>query len=468
MIIFCILVLGFILRLWNINQSLWLDEAAQAIESSQQWWVILRDLGADFHPPLFHVVLSFWISLGTEEWQMRLLPILFSLASIWIVYLFARNYSEKVAIYTAFFLSINPFFIYYSQELRPYMMGCFFAVFSVYIFWKALGNTKLWILFAIITALHLYTSYFALFVLAGQLLFLLQDRTQRKNILWFIGATLIALLTFIPWIPQFLMQLKTSEGIKNDLPGWSNAVATPLIKVLPLTLVKFIIGQINFEPKVLYGILAIFFSSIWTFLIYKSIDLKNSFWRYCICLVLIGLLVPTVTSIFLQIAAPKRLLFNLPILLILLSIGIEKLSGRWKYISLILIINISFSCLFIYETNPKFQRENWKDATQKVDTLRTPHSATLFKFTDPLAPFMWYTRQPIETIKLTEDLEIKKENVDRLDEYLPDKKTVFIFHYLGDLTDPNHLLEHKVESMGFRKLDTFDYPGVGLIDYYQK
>ena len=51
-----ILFLALILRLVNLDQSFWLDEAAQVIESSrplnQQF-----NLAADFHPPLYHLFL---------------------------------------------------------------------------------------------------------------------------------------------------------------------------------------------------------------------------------------------------------------------------------------------------------------------------------------------------------------------------------------------------------------------------
>ncbi len=466
--IIVILTLGLMLRLWNLGQSLWLDEAAQAIESSQPWWVILNDLGADFHPPLFHILLSFWIKLGTAEWQMRLLPVIFSLLTIWIVYIFVKSYSQRIALIAALLLAINPFFIYYSQELRPYMMGCFFSVLSIYMFWKALTNTKLWIWFIVVSILHIYTSYFGIFILVGQCIFLLQTSERKKNLVYFLGSVIITTLFFIPWVPTFLTQLRISDGIKIDLPGWSNAVSTPVVKLLPLTFVKFIIGQINFTPRILYGVVAILFSTVWMFLLFKSVDLKSQFWRYCFCLLSVGLLLPTVVSLFLQIAAPKRLLFDLPLIIILISMGIEKLEGKWKYLSLMIVTGISLFCVGIYETNPQFQRENWKEAVEKVESLKTEHSTVLFKFTRPLASYTWYAHQPIETFYLAESLDIKDEDFNRLDNYLLDKKTVFIFHYLGDLTDPNHKLEKKVESNGFHKLDTFDYSGVGLIDYYQK
>ena len=56
MIILLILLLGLILRLVLINQSLWLDEAAQVIESARPFSEQF-DIAGDFQPPLFHLLL---------------------------------------------------------------------------------------------------------------------------------------------------------------------------------------------------------------------------------------------------------------------------------------------------------------------------------------------------------------------------------------------------------------------------
>ena len=50
LLILLTIFLGFLLRIVNLNQSFWLDEAAQVIESARPLSEQLN-IAADFHPP---------------------------------------------------------------------------------------------------------------------------------------------------------------------------------------------------------------------------------------------------------------------------------------------------------------------------------------------------------------------------------------------------------------------------------
>src|SRR3989344_7896582 len=101
-----ILLISFVLRLVNLNQSFWLDEAAQVIEStrpfSQQF-----NIASDFHPPLYHLMLHFWLKMGTSEWFVRLPSVLLGVMSVFVVYqigknLLGSNTAKGGAIFTGF------------------------------------------------------------------------------------------------------------------------------------------------------------------------------------------------------------------------------------------------------------------------------------------------------------------------------------------------------------------------------
>ena len=52
--IILVLIFGLVLRLINLNQSLWLDEITQAVTSKGSFLNIFNELQGDFHPPLYH------------------------------------------------------------------------------------------------------------------------------------------------------------------------------------------------------------------------------------------------------------------------------------------------------------------------------------------------------------------------------------------------------------------------------
>ena len=82
-----IIALGLILRLVLIGQSFWLDEGASLVIANHSIKEIVQIVGGDFHPPLFYILLHYWLRLGiTQDWFLRLPNVFFSLLSIYFSY----------------------------------------------------------------------------------------------------------------------------------------------------------------------------------------------------------------------------------------------------------------------------------------------------------------------------------------------------------------------------------------------
>src|SRR3989338_8542208 len=134
-----ILVFALILRLININQSFWLDEAAQMIESSRPFSLQFA-LSSDFHPPLYHLLLHFWVYFGNSETFARIPSVVMGVLSVYFIYKVARLLNIKRGLIPAvFLLSLSPYHIYYSQEVRPYMLFALLSLASVYYLLKKDG-----------------------------------------------------------------------------------------------------------------------------------------------------------------------------------------------------------------------------------------------------------------------------------------------------------------------------------------
>ena len=142
--LFLILILGFGLRLINLGQSFWLDEASQAVMSSQSIASVWSGRTSDFHPPLYYLIIHFWELFGRSEIWLRLPSVLFGVANLYLVYLLAnrllpdlrlkiRRWTFSAGEVSAFLLAINTFHIYYSQELRSYMLLCLLGTLAVYL-----------------------------------------------------------------------------------------------------------------------------------------------------------------------------------------------------------------------------------------------------------------------------------------------------------------------------------------------
>ena len=110
MIIF-VLILGFILRLIGINQSLWLDEAITANVVRLPINKIVSDFSAnDFHPPLHYWFLNIWQKIfGDGVVMMRLSSVLFSLITIYLVFLIGKEIKNKnFGFWAALLVAVNP------------------------------------------------------------------------------------------------------------------------------------------------------------------------------------------------------------------------------------------------------------------------------------------------------------------------------------------------------------------------
>jgi len=123
-------ILGFFLRLIGAGQSFWLDEGASIEIASTPLSNLIAKMTTDFHPPLFYLLLKSWLPLaGKSEWLIRMPFIILASLTIPALFFFLKealgNRKQTIAILAALFLAINPFHIYYSQELRMLMSKWF-------------------------------------------------------------------------------------------------------------------------------------------------------------------------------------------------------------------------------------------------------------------------------------------------------------------------------------------------------
>lgn len=458
--ILIIILVAFLLRLVNLNQSFWLDEAAQVIESGRsltQQFII----PADFHPPLYHLILHFWMYFGKNEIWIRLLSVIFSLLTIYFFYrLCCELINKDTALLTSVLLSFAPYEIYYAQEARPYALVTLLAVLTTYLLFKK--RTLSYIFTGI---LFIYSSYLAVFFLLAQGVYILFFEKKLFN--WWFKTIFFIGISFIPWFSSLKQQLDIGSGLITVLPGWREAVSTPLVKSLPLIFTKFIIGRISFPHKFFYGSYIIILFIIFLFLFISSFKKKQRLTSILIIFVSIPIFSVFLFSFYLPIIAPQRLLFLLPFFYLILAIGILSLrNGRLLVVLLFLVVNIS--SVFLYYTQPKFQREQWRQAVNFVEKNRTDNSLVIFIFPDAFAPWQWYNKGIVRNISIAPNFILKEEDIMKYSTQIQKVDRIFYFHYLTDLTDPDKKMEKLFPQFGFTLLGIKDFPGVGFVSIYEK
>ena len=217
-----ILAVGFFFRLYNNTAvALWHDEAFSALYiRDYSWHEMMYRIGLDVHPPLYYWLLRLWSYVfGSGLSSLRGFSILFGTLTIWAAYAFVKKAfgNQRLALFAALLIAINPFQAQYSLEARMYTLGTFFILLSSYYLLRALESQKVkdWLVYSLLATACIYTHYYLIFSVAAQGLYIIYWLVKHKQItkLWYknqtirmLGAYALAGILFLPWLSTFLVQ----------------------------------------------------------------------------------------------------------------------------------------------------------------------------------------------------------------------------------------------------------------------
>lgn len=446
-----VITLAVMTRSIHVNSSFWLDEAAQAIESARPFTEQFQ-IVPDFQPPLYHVIVHFWMSFGGKaEWWLRLTSIIPGLITIWITMLLAKKwFNQHTALITGILLASSQFHTFYSQELRPYSLAACFALLAVYSFSYLDTKPKIalaGLMFSWI--MGCYTTY--VFPLIPITLWLVTVFWYQRNSKYLLLATIVTIVAWIPWIPTFVAQLQTGTGLAADSTVWSQIVSYPWYKSVPLTFFKFLIGRIPFSASIpnmmmytIMGIIAI-----------RGIIVPKHYpaWKIVGMLIGVPILISFMLSFFVPILDPKRVLYSLPFLYMLIAASIpDKPKGAFI---LVFLLMINMSGLAQYGQNPDVQREPWRDAISTITREIHQSDQVVFAFPQAFAPWLWYADSTIPTMTMP------------IAQPLIENRYI-VFDYLMDMTDPHRQIYAALQDSGYYEASFLQYPGIGKIRFFSK
>lgn len=472
--IYVIVLAAFLLRLVRIEQSLWLDEAISALAARDYsfYGIIFDFLKGDNHPPLFYLILRGWgLLFGFSDIPLRMLSVLLGTATIWLTYLFLKKLiNSKVALLGSLFLATSPLHIYYSQEIRMYPILAFFVICLMYLFLFTLEDKvkmRYWVGVSILTVLTVATDYVGLFILP---VLVVIGLWKKQKLLWWQKLTMILIplvLISLLWIPLFLMQTETARAQLSGLPGWKSIAGGANLKEVVVLWMKFVLGRISFEPKVVYYLLTSFFSLGFFVGLLQAIKSKQNKILWII------LLVPLVSSFLVSFVVPAfnyfRFIYVLPVFYGITAAGLLSIKRKAFYfpvIALILLGNIIGNCFYFFDQHN--QREMWKQAV--LYTEQNPADVTVFEFPSPFDPYEWYAQDYTKGFGALNGLPVDQKLSEAKIEAKISGSTSSLYHisYLRDLTDSDRFVEQKIEQLGFKKIQSKSFAGVGEVSRYER
>lgn len=218
-----ILLLAAALRITSllIRGNFWFDEYFNIHFSSLPSWAdTWKYWVLETNPPLYTFFLRFYLSFADShnEILVRLPSLIFGLISIALLYIFAAKiFSQKIAVISSTLLAFSVLHIFSSVEARVYSLLVLLAISSFFIFhWLIIeqkGNKKLWLLYAVVNILLLYSHLTSLAIVLIQFL-ILHFSAKNKKITkqWYVTQFISFALWSVWFIPSIMSKLNLNLG----------------------------------------------------------------------------------------------------------------------------------------------------------------------------------------------------------------------------------------------------------------
>lgn len=201
-----IVLLGGIIRLIGLKKGIWFDEfSSLRIATNENF---LSGLQGYDHPPLYFIILRYWMRINQGDVFLRLLSVLFGIGTIIVIIKWVKIISSPRASLVAGVLAATlPIFVVYSQEIRHYSQLLFFASLAYYFAGKYLQNPANRNLIGLSTSLilALYTHLIGIFILPSVFIYIwINLPNPKRNIVKVSAAFLIPLFAFLYLFYLFL------------------------------------------------------------------------------------------------------------------------------------------------------------------------------------------------------------------------------------------------------------------------
>jgi len=239
-----------------------------------------------------------------------MLSVFWNIALIPVVYLLARELfkENKIALTAVLLISISPFHIAYSQELRMYTQLMFLTTSGILIYLYAIKNNSLmlWVVFTLLFFLAIYTHYFAALVLIGIFIYEIILKNNKKSfcILTITCSILFALC--IPWIYIILSQPDLTEGSLRPLFDGVNLQPSSLL--IPFINISSLIFDETYNVYLLsinFSLTIVFFCY---FFYYKRLEKQNIInkMNFIITISAVIIIIPSLLYYFFSLFFPHR------------------------------------------------------------------------------------------------------------------------------------------------------------------
>jgi uncharacterized membrane protein len=368
------------------NYPFWFDEIASLFFAGQPLSRLWSDWAAsETNPPLFYSLLRLWLPVaGQSETVFRVLPIVLGLVSIGLAYALARIITRRAegGLIAAALLAVSPQHVYYSLQVRGYILGylgiglTLVAAALVLREWKRVRLA--WLLYGmgLLLALYAHTTFvfFAVLVNLGMLAAL---GLRRPGALPAWAATnAVVVLVYAWWATISVWQVSHSKSIawiprpRADSLGWllkttflPNVRSVLQLAACAVALAALAVG-LRKRPAPVAALLAL------------SVG---------------GLVTLLVVSLRVPVLIPRTAFWTTFPVIVALAIGLAELPGRWLRYGLVLLL-VVLEAKALVRWIPDRDPDHWPQAAAWAARLEG-HPLVITKAESLTMPLRYYCRE---------------------------------------------------------------------------
>ena len=151
---FALSIIALILRLWQLNTGLWIDEVLTLVDFVRRpMGQIVTSFPSQNQHMLYSVIARFSFDLfGESNWALRIPSVLFGIGSIWALFYLCRTIlSSKEAIFASTLMTFSYHHIWFSQNARGYTGLLLATLIATWAWLSALRDPRLkwWVVYGI-------------------------------------------------------------------------------------------------------------------------------------------------------------------------------------------------------------------------------------------------------------------------------------------------------------------------------
>ena len=337
-------LLAIYIRINGANYYHYSEDEAMifGIANTKSIWQVVQFSLFETHPPLFYIILHYWLMISQDIWFARCLPLIFGIALIPLYYKIGKRLGgELTGLCAAILIVFSNVCITQSYVLRHYAIMSFFlsVAFYFYIIWREKFKNKHIILYTSFASLACFADFSAIFTIFTIAAFetinlFIQKKEIPTQAKWIISNVLIAAFLLISY------------------KIWSGTIHATDIFFINIDAQTKLMGTLLYIPVVLGGVLPSIIIAlagvIFTPLIYKkSLQLRQLLYLFAIAS-LLGMILHHL--IIYPVAGQRHWSWLMPLTIPLFALVISKTcellaadmklkSLNWqKYIAVVFII----------------------------------------------------------------------------------------------------------------------------------